>query len=428
MSETGTWHPLLEGEMAEEAWKVVLEVAAALRISATEEGPAEGTDPPEAGLAGGTAGLALFYSYLAEARSDEGLADVAVSYLDQAIDTLASMPTGPGLYGGFTGVGWTAEHLEGRLFEPEDDEEEADPEIDEALIGSLRRPWRADYDLIGGLAGFGVYALEALPRPAARECLELVVSQFAELAQEHSGGLTWLTPPERLPDHQRKLAPHGYFNLGVAHGVPGVIAVLGATCAAGVAPERSRRLLEGAVEWLLAQEFEADAGGCFPSWVGEGIEPLSSRSAWCYGDPGVAVALLGAARSVGREDWEQEALRIAQRAAERPPESSGIQDAGLCHGAAGLGHLFNRLYQATGEEKMAEAARYWFRRALGMRRPGEGIAGYLALSMVPGKDDEMAWTPVRGFLTGAAGIGLALIAAVSATKPEWDRVLLSSIP
>ena len=33
-----------------------------------------------------------------------------------------------------------------------------------------------------------------------------------------------------------------------------------------------------------------------------------------------------------------------------------------------------------------------------------------------------------GFLTGAAGIALALLAAVSDVEPAWDRVLLVSIP
>jgi lantibiotic biosynthesis protein len=36
----------------------------------------------------------------------------------------------------------------------------------------------------------------------------------------------------------------------------------------------------------------------------------------------------------------------------------------------------------------------------------------------------LTWTGDPGFLTGAAGIGLALLAAVSPVEPEWDRLLL----
>src|SRR4029079_16935527 len=104
-------------------------------------------------------------------------------------------------------------------------EEDEDPiqEIDEALLAPLARsPWLGEYDLIGGLAGLGVYALERLPRPAARTLLERVVDRLAELSEEMEEGAAWFTPPERLPEWQREIHTKGYYNLGVAHGLPGV--------------------------------------------------------------------------------------------------------------------------------------------------------------------------------------------------------------
>ena len=38
------------------------------------------------------------------------------------------------------------------------------------------------------------------------------------------------------------------------------------------------------------------------------------------------------------------------------------------------------------------------------------------------------WRDDPGFLNGAAGIGLVLLAAASPLEPEWDRVLLASLP
>lgn len=46
----------------------------------------------------------------------------------------------------------------------------------------------------------------------------------------------------------------------------------------------------------------------------------------------------------------------------------------------------------------------------------------------PDRDGRLGWRVDPGFLTGAAGIGLALLAAVAPVKPEWDRLLLVSIP
>jgi hypothetical protein len=140
----------------------------------------------------------------------------------------------------------------------------------------------------------------------------------------------------------------------------------------------------------------------------------------------VAASLLLVARCAGETAWERAALSVARRAAERPSDEAEIFDAGLCHGAAGLGHLFNRLYQATGDSRLREASQFWFQRTLELRRPEGSIAGFAAWG--PGPDGSLNWTDDPGFLTGAAGIALALLAAATAVEPAWDRALLVSVP
>jgi hypothetical protein len=140
----------------------------------------------------------------------------------------------------------------------------------------------------------------------------------------------------------------------------------------------------------------------------------------------VAVALLGAARCVGAPPWEERARVAALRATTRPPDRTRVFDAGLCIGAAGLGHLFNRLYQAWGEPRLAERSRFWFERALQMRRPGQGIAGYAA--WMPDANDVDGWRDDPGVLMGAAGVALALLAAATPFEPAWDRMLLVQTP
>jgi class I lanthipeptide synthase len=196
--------------------------------------------------------------------------------------------------------------------------------VDEALKDHVNRPgWRRDYDLVSGLVGFGVYALERLPSPAAVACLEGVIDRLEGMSRRRSGGITWHTSPNLLPEHQLKEYPRGYYSLGLAHGVPGVIALLGAAWAAGVRRRKARKLLDGAVAWLLRQRLPNSAGASFPVWIAPGLERKACRSAWCNGDPGVAVALLCAGRCVSDPAWEREALEIARAAAKRPPNQAG---------------------------------------------------------------------------------------------------------
>jgi hypothetical protein len=416
---TATWRPLLEGPLAEEVLGAVHEIADSLPTAG------DGESGRSASLAGGQTGQALFHAYLALHGQDDTQAGRAAELLDSAAELLAEVPMDLSLYTGFAGVAWVLEHLQGRLFE-EDAGEDPNLEIDEALLSPLgRSPWTGDYDLITGLVGLGVYGMERLPRPTGTAILERVVDRLAELARTFPEGTAWFTPPEDLPAWQREYHPNGYYNLGVAHGIPAVIALLAGACAVGVAGGRARPLLDDAVRWLLAHRLEPGLGSCFGTSFYPGEPPAPARLAWCYGDPGIAAALLAAARAAGRPDWEREAVAIGLDAAGRPAESSRVRDAGLCHGAAGLAHLFNRMYQTTGEERLADAGRFWFQQALALRQPGEGVAGFRSWKMDPGGDPY--WLADAGLLEGAAGIGLALLAAVSPVEPAWDRIFLVSL-
>src|SRR4029078_715932 len=129
-----------------------------------------------------------------------------------------------------------------------------------------------------------------------------------------AGGITWFTRPELLTPMARKEYPKGRYDVGLARGTPGVIARLAEAYAAGIARSRVRPLLDGAVRWLLGRKLPETMDSVFPRCLRPGLTdpPQPGRSAWCYGDPGVAIALLSAARRVGEPRWEVEALQIAR--------------------------------------------------------------------------------------------------------------------
>jgi lantibiotic modifying enzyme len=422
-----SWQPILTGDLAERARQTIDEIAADLRRIAFETPRSDSSTWSRRGpsLAGGDAGLACFFTYLDAARPGEDLGDLALELLERSIEQTGAVQSPPGLYGGFSGVAWMLEHLRGRVFEDEEGGEDPGEEVAAAILDYLGyTPWQSDYDLINGLVGFGVYALERGARRGGPECLARVMARLSETAVRVPEGITWHTPPHLVGPVNLDRFPEGNFNVGVAHGVPGVIGFLGEAYAAGV--EEARPLLEGAVSWVLRQKLPEGAGSVFPYSVAPGVETPSSRLAWCYGDLGVTLSLLLAARRVGQEEWEREALAIGRACAARTFESSGAMDAGVCHGMAGNAHLFNRLAQATGDPQLAEAARSWFVRTLDQRRPGEGLGGYLMY--VVDENEALAWREEPGFLTGSAGLGLALLAATTPIEPEWDRLLLVSVP
>jgi lantibiotic modifying enzyme len=428
-SSAKSWSAILDGDLKKQAREVIRAIARELRE------PSRISVPDDAAfgcsLASGQPGLAVLYAYLAKSEIVSEGGETAVAFLNAAVEAVADVPSDSSFYAGFTGTAWAMAHLHDLLFEADD--HDTNSSVDEVLCEYLKRsPWRDDYDIVSGLVGFGVYALERLPRQTAIACLDLVLDRLDETAERTTEGVSWFTRPELLPEQQRKEYPDGQYNLGLAHGVPGVIALLGQVCATHdkrlrSARQKARPLLDGTVTWLLAQE-PADRTQSFPHMLANGVTPTSSRLAWCYGDLGIAVALLQAARGACDASWEKEALRIARRCADRPAEKAGVVDCGLCHGAAGVGHLFNRLFQATRDETFRNAARLWFARTFEMRQVNKQIAGFPARRPNPDRPNEIQWVADPGILTGAAGVALALLAATTDIEPEWDRMMLVSIP
>jgi hypothetical protein len=208
--------------------------------------------------------------------------------------------------------------------------------------------------------------------------------------------------------------PNGGVDLGVAHGMAGLLPLLARAWALGVGGPAVRALLDNAVRWLTARLIGSPTGTTIPSFIARDIEPEPARTAWCYGDPGVAIALLLAARDAAEPGWERTGTDLAISAARRPPELTRVTDAGVCHGTAGLAHLFNRLYQMTGEAELAAAAGFWMERTL------EACARALTADGGPAP-----WNG-PGLLEGAAGVALVLLAGCVPAEPVWDQMLLVS--
>ncbi|HVE75332.1 MAG TPA: lanthionine synthetase C family protein [Actinomycetota bacterium] len=405
--------PIIEGQLAERAQETLAAIAADLERTADEPGP----DPT---LASGLSGIALFYGYLAQSGSAEAGA-LCEHLIDRSFEEVGRLGLGAQLYTGFTGVAFVAAHLEGRGL-PAQDADTFD-EVDNALIGHLSRDeWDGDYDLISGLAGIGAYALERMPSENAADLLKLVVEKLDSLAQEDAGRARWFTPPSLLPPETTERHPDGFYSLGVAHGWPGALVVLAGAANAGIEPERSRKLAEMAESALLDERLAASPS-CFPMIVGPGIEPIPARSAWCYGDPGIAASLLAAADAIGNQAMRDAAIDIALNAISRPAGDTGVVDASVCHGAAGLAHLYHRVFIGTQDERFRDASTTWFEKTLELRKEGAGPGGYAVFT--PAMDQT--WTPDPGFLVGAAGVGLSLLSATFGIEPQWDRLLLASL-
>jgi len=185
-----------------------------------------------------------------------------------------------------------------------------------------------------------------------------------------------------------------------------------------VSGDRAGSLRQALAAWLASVADPRPDGSTYPPFVA-GREPgrgLGRRGmAWCSGDLGVAAALLRAGRAAPDRALEEIAEAAAHRATFRSMPHD-VSEPTLCHGTAGLLHVFNRLYHATGQTVFRNAAVRWLDDTLALCERDDGaLVSELARNH-------------PGLLTGAAGIGLALLAAITDREPRWDIVLLCDLP
>ena len=434
----GKWLAIAPEPDAHEIMVIIHEIAQALRHPPAAWIPWEtdGAEPYRiargASLAHGSSGISLFYAYLSQiSNTGTPFADEADRFISHACDALEITPMQSGLYRGLSGIAWTVQHLQGLLYTEALEDQEADPneEIDRLMLNHRSDP--ENFDLWEGCIGVGVYALGRFPHPNSKKLLELVVEQLDRLAVRTANGITWFTPPGSLPGRTKLIYPHGFYSLGVAHGISGVISFLSRVHALGILPDFTAKLLDGAISWLLAQRKKNKSPLIFPQFLlPPDNKPLITNTfGWCHGDLGLAAALVSAAGCTGEASWKTTAIEAAYTSIEYLNDLSRtnpLSDSSLCHGTTGLGHLFNRLYQATGVEPFKEEARKWFRQTIKLRNPGSGIAGFSKFGLT--EDGEMAELYDPGFIQGTAGIGLSLMAAVTNLEPQWDQVMLISAP
>ena len=369
------------------------------------------------GLLGGGTGPLLFCLHYAAYRQDTASFDQAMQQVEHYLENIEVDACSYTFCDGLAGFGWFIEYIvqQGWL---DVDTNEILAGIDDFLHQAMIASARADnYDFLHGAVGVGIYFMSrSASEPTVRKYVaDLIHVLHTKAVVEDSQCMKW--PPVEFSTGDIK---QNEFDLGLSHGIPSILSFLTKAYQRGICEELSLRMVEQTTNYVLKQRLSTENHySCFPNSVKEEID--SSRLAWCYGDPGICCALWQAAGVLKKEEIRRVVKEVMiHAAARRHSEETHIVDAGLCHGTAGVAHVFRRFYDWTGEPALYEAAEHWYRRTIEMATFSDGLAGYKTFSPpAPG-----GWLSSANLLEGIAGIGLSLLYPVSNAEPAWEEALL----
>jgi lantibiotic biosynthesis protein len=390
----------------------------------------------------GEAGLALFYGCLDASRPGTGWDRVGHAYLARAAAAVEALPDPPaGLFAGLAGLGLAA----GALAGGRDRYRRLLAAIDAALVpralalagrvaGASELPTSA-FDTVSGLAGIGAYLLGRRDRPGPARALAAVLGAAAACCTVDGDRPRWATPPRLLDPELARRHPGGTANCGLAHGIPGPLALLCLAELEGAGVAGAPAAIEAAAAWLAAARHDDRWGPNWPAAVplgqatlprpavvldrpGPGAAPgRPARGAWCYGSPGVAAALWLAGRALDRRGWRELATDALLAVGTRPPDRLGVAGPGLCHGLAGPARVAARVAADSGHPGVAAVAGQLTRRLLDAFDPAAPL-GFRAVEAGGRLTDQ------PGLLDGPAGAAVALLAAADRGGTACDRLLL----
>ncbi len=396
--------------------RILKDIAAALDVYAAQEaGPS---------LMCGRSGIALFYAYYYRLTGDEKYLEALGVQITESIDSLAEGHPGYSYCTGIAGIAWTLQHLVRIGIAEASDFEVLLAECDIALETYMDTALGENaYDFLHEGLGAVVYFIERMPHEKAAAQLHKAV-RYLEKAADHDAGKTrWrdlFTTKER--EYQQEVC----YNLGLAHGTPAIITILGLLYEEGILPAVTGRLIEEGVQWLLATRYEEEniVHALYPTAVDKDNRPLyhnGSRLGWCYGDLCIAHTLLHAGIKLNKEMYKAEACAIFEHVLRfRDKENGSIADACFCHGSSGIAQMYRSAYLSSGLELLLTGAELWTDETMRMNFWPDGVAGF---KYHIHNADEQSFH----LLDGVAGIGLSLIAAIGGTAASgWDRCFLLS--
>lgn len=354
------------------------------------------------GLLGGDLGDIIFlYHY---SRIDSCYESIADGLLEKMLQSLSLQPRIATYCSGLAGLGVGLLGLQHDGFI--DGTETALDGIDPTIAKSLDLFISSNnIDFLHGLIGIGFYLLDRSNSSKEYSVSNLSkIIDYLDRSKITDGAIVkWRYNAKRLSKP---------YNISLSHGVSSIVVFLCRLLKSGALSEnynvKIRQMLEGALHYILSNRVDVDKLGCW--FASSSIEcddrPHRSRLAWCYGDLGVATALVEAGNTLHDSTVRDIATQVLLYSARRRDiKANYVKDFCVCHGSVGIAQIFRSHGIALELDELLDAADYWEKDTLS-RVVKDGQGRHTLLYYDP---ENGGYIERGGILDGIAGAGLYLL-------------------
>ncbi|WP_216831389.1 lanthionine synthetase C family protein [Alkalihalobacterium elongatum] len=296
-----------------------------------------------------------------------------------------------------------------------------------AVIKKKKATEMFDYDVVEGLTGIANYLFlirnDNTSELFIRKILDYLVTLSSYKDYNNYKIPNWHILNEHLfSDHEKGIFKDGILNVGLSHGIAGPLIILSKAYNRGLIVEGHLEAINRIVGDILRlkNHNSNNWGGMINinNYIDTNMiinEP--SRSAWCYGTPGTAFALLCAAEALN----DLELLGLAKQAMlDLIGKEEGLFSPTFCHGYAGITYIYKRFYEKTLDIRFLEESHRLKEKTLEYFNEANSF-GFLDIEL---KDNNLLKLNSIGILQGITGVLLPLLSFEENSPSTWSAAFL----
>jgi len=359
------------------------------------------------GLYNGEFGILLFLFYYARYSRNSKFISLSDQYTERLLERLGEEINIHTYCGGLSGILYLFEFLRENNF-VDIEVENNQIVFDLFLVNKTRNDMQNQHhDFMHGALGPGLYFLK---KESQNNIVVDLVNYLYNTAETDNNISKWKSPIDYKSNEKD-------YNISLSHGVSSIAIFLSRLLKKEKENIKVHNLLEGTINYILSQEIDYYTFGSYFPYQSK-KDSIGSRLAWCYGDLTIATTLWNTGKMMNNELWKKKGLDVLIRSTERRlPHQTNVEDAGICHGCAGIAMIYRRMLLETGIEEFRSSVDYWIGQTIRFAFHKDGLAGYKTKGL---QIDDYT------LLTGISGIGLVFISYLMNDKQEWDEIFLLS--
>jgi lantibiotic modifying enzyme len=360
-------------------------------------------------LLGGKVGSALYsFAYLNFTSQTD-----STDYLQAEVQRIAEIYADPGFDSSFcngkSGTRWFFTYLNKKGILDDEDLDVLCQDNHELPDIALNMLGRNNYDFLHGAIGIAYCLLYSNKK------LDQFYHHFFQRLKLLSAKSTFgAFIPDYDLSNQQPISDQT--NLGLAHGLASILKFCIECYRQDTCKKEARLMAQDIIVYFLGHANKDTSRNYFPCFINVNGELNGySRLGWCYGDLGIAYVLYQAGAIFSDNQLKTFSLDVLLHSTKRRTiEETSICDGGICHGSAGVAHMYNKIWHYTNETIFKDACDFWIQKTIDFSIHKPDSASYKKYI-----SNENKYENSYSLLQGSAGIGLVLISYLTGDF-SWD--------